>query len=129
MRTGVHLIRKPAPAEDAGVGGPKAIAEYLVLLGDDLRSGRKWSWETVSYRATNLKHRAILPMNWNRMHILSREEICFGAAVSVKPAREQWEQLEPWLQFLLAESTLIRTRGRVAVRGDQPAAWERNDTP
>ena len=56
-----------------------------------------------------------MELNWNNLHLQSREEICIGACVSVKLARALWEELEPWLQGMLASSIEKRSLGRVSL--------------
>lgn len=138
MTTDTDLLReKPS---DVGAGDPKAIAKYLTRLGAELRAGliagrgRASDEEASDARLKSSeephkKPRPVLSMNWNVMDTLAREEICYGAGIAKNIGRKQWEDLEPWLQFLLAESMFYRTRGRVALRGEQPVAWEANDTP
>ena len=55
-----------------------------------------------------------MKLNWNDLHLQSREEICRGACVSMNLASKSWEELEPWLQELLAFSLGQRTSARVA---------------
>jgi|SRR5882724_5081259 len=121
--------RKQPQTEYSGAGDPKAIAEYLVSLGDDLRSGRKTGWLPATNKASIVKPQRVFPMNWNSLTVPCREVICNGAAISTKIARQQWEQLEPWLQFMLAEAMLMRSHGYIALRGDNPVAWETNPVP
>ncbi len=55
-----------------------------------------------------------MKLNWNNLHLLSREEICIGACVSLRLASKPWEEVEPWLRELLALSFGQRTLGRAA---------------
>lgn len=52
-------------------------------------------------------------MNWNDLHLLSREEVCSGACVSTKFATKSWDELELWLQILLADSVKLRSMERL----------------
>lgn len=54
-----------------------------------------------------------MKLNWNNLHLQSREGICIGACVSTKLASKSWEDLEPWLHELLASSMHQRSMGRV----------------
>lgn len=69
-----------------------------------------------------------MELNWNNLHLQSREEICVGARVSVKLANAPWDELEPWLQGVLASSVEERTLGRISL-GDPhrclAAEWKR----
>ncbi len=51
------------------------------------------------------------------MHVQSREEICFGAAISKKLAGKQWGELEQWIQLLLVDSLKLRSKGRLELDG------------
>src|ERR1019366_5333252 len=59
--------------------------------------------------------RSTQPMNlsWNRLHVQSRKEFCRGACISEKLADKSWQELDKWLQVLLAYSLKLRTRGNV----------------
>ena len=56
--------------------------------------------------------RAPLKLSWNKLHVLSREEICLGANISKKMAHKPWEELEQWLQMQLADSIALRSKGK-----------------
>ena len=56
-----------------------------------------------------------MKLNWNNLHLQSREEICRGACVSMTLASKSWEELDPWLQELVALSFGQRTLGRAAL--------------
>lgn len=59
----------------------------------------------------------VLKLNWNKLHIQSRQEICLGACVSEKMACKSWEELDRWLQSLLEYSTESRSKGRIQLCG------------
>jgi hypothetical protein len=59
-------------------------------------------------------------MNWNQLHLQSRQEICHGAGISEKIADKTWEELESWMKELLADSFSRRTCGKAELTG-QPA--------
>jgi hypothetical protein len=61
--------------------------------------------------------RTPLKLNWNKLHIQSRQEICLGACVSEKMARKSWEELDRWLQALLEYSTELRSKGKIQLCG------------
>ncbi|MBF8253347.1 MAG: hypothetical protein HW373_42 [Deltaproteobacteria bacterium] len=138
MTTETDLQHQESPP--AVMGDPQAVADCLTQLGKNLRAGVvSWRGETPREVPANArskpseqmrkKPRPILPMNWNEMHVGAREEICLGAGIAERIARQPWEGLETWLQFLLAESMLLRTHGRVALKGERFVAWEVNDSP
>ena len=62
-------------------------------------------------------NRAPLKLSWNKLHILARQEICWGACVSEKMADKSWEELDRWLQVLLEYSTELRSRGKLKLSG------------
>ncbi len=68
----------------------------------------------------------VLKMNWNRMHIQSRQDICLGAMISEKLAAEPWEKLEPWIQMHLADSMERRSRGKVQLGGEEKINRQEN---
>ena len=59
----------------------------------------------------------VLKMNWDCLHVQSREEICNGAAISKRLACRQWKELDLWIQLLLADSYATRSRGRLQLGG------------
>ena len=63
------------------------------------------------------KYCTILKLNWNELHVQSREEICFGAAISKELAGKSWVELEMWIQLLLADSLKRRSGGRLQLDG------------
>jgi hypothetical protein len=60
----------------------------------------------------------ILKLNWNELHVQSREEICWGAMISEKLASVRWEEFESWVRMLLADSMERRSRGKVTLTGE-----------
>jgi len=63
------------------------------------------------------RKRTPLKLNWNKLHILSREEICLGANASQKMARKSWGELDRWIQVLLEYSTKLRSKGKIQLCG------------
>lgn len=63
------------------------------------------------------KNITILKLNWNQLHIQSREEICHGAAMSERLADRAWNELELWTQMLLADSLEKRSKGKLWLCG------------
>jgi hypothetical protein len=61
--------------------------------------------------------RTPMKLNWNKLHIQSRQEICFGANVSEKMADKSWEKLDRWLQVLLEYSVKLRWKQRIQLCG------------
>ena len=51
-----------------------------------------------------------LVIDWDRLHIQSRQEICRGAAVGAIVACSLWNEIEPWLRGLLEDSFAARCR-------------------
>ena len=71
---------------------------------------------------TGHTHRPVLKrppsiLNWNKLHIQCRQEICFGAGVREKMAEKSWEELDRWLQMMLKDSVELRWKGRIRLRG------------
>ncbi len=64
------------------------------------------------------EHVKILKLNWNELHVQSREEICFGAAISKRLSGQRWEELELGIQMLLADSLKRRSRGKCRLGGE-----------
>jgi len=58
-----------------------------------------------------------MKLNWNKLHIQSRQEICLGACVSEKMAEKSWTELDKWLQVLLEYSTELRSKGIIQLCG------------
>lgn len=54
-----------------------------------------------------------LKLDWDSLTIQSREEFCQGACVFTKLSAKKWRELEPWLQYLLADSIHRRSKGRL----------------
>ena len=101
--------------EPPGYGGaakPSPVLTYLRQIEAAHRQGN----DTEHTHRPALK-RAAMKLNWNKLHIQSRQEICFGACVSGKMADNPWEELDPWLHVLLAYSTELRSKGRIQMCG------------
>ncbi len=58
-----------------------------------------------------------MKLKWNKLHLQSRKEICWGACISEKLARKSWKELDEWLQVLLASSTELRSKGKLQLCG------------
>ncbi len=56
-------------------------------------------------------------LTWNKLHVQARKEICCGACISEKLADKSWNELDTWLQALLAYSVELRTKGKVKLCG------------
>jgi hypothetical protein len=56
-------------------------------------------------------------LHWNTLHVMGRQEICFGANVSEKMANKSWEELDRWLQVHLEFSVESRWKGRIQLCG------------
>lgn len=61
----------------------------------------------------------ILRLNWNQLHIQSREALCTGAAISKESANLRWEVLELWIQLLLTDSLNRRSSGKLELGNEQ----------
>jgi hypothetical protein len=80
-----------------------AFASYLDEIQKNLAHGD----------ATEHTHRPALKMNWNEMHIQSRQVICWSACLSESFATKPWEKLEKWVQMLLADYVAGRSNQTV----------------
>lgn len=63
--------------------------------------------------ATEHTHRPALKMSWNEMHIQSREAICWSACLSESLGTKPWENLDKWVQMLLADYVAGRSNQTV----------------
>jgi hypothetical protein len=63
--------------------------------------------------ATEHTHRPALKMSWNEMHIQSREAICWSACLSESFGTKRWENLDKWVQMLLADYVAGRSNQTV----------------
>jgi hypothetical protein len=79
------------------------FAEYLDEIKKNLAHGD----------ATEHTHRPALKMNWNEMHIQSRQVICWNACLSESFANKPWEKLGKWVQMLLADYVAGRSNQTV----------------
>ncbi len=93
MNSDADLLREEPPGY-GGASRPSAIAAYRPAL--------------------NYGH---VKLNWNKLHVLARQEICWGACVSEKIADKSWEELDKWLQILLEYSTELRSKGKILLCG------------
>jgi hypothetical protein len=59
--------------------------------------------------ATRLK----MKLNWDKLDVQSREEICWGACISEKLTSKSWKELDEWLRVLLADSIEKRSKGKL----------------
>jgi len=79
------------------------FGEYLEAIKGNLAHGD----------ATEHPHRPALKMNWNDMHIQSRRAICWNACLSEFFGVKRWEELEEWVQMLLADYVASRSNQTV----------------
>lgn len=56
-----------------------------------------------------------LVLDWDRLHPLSREQICDWGCVHRNEAQKPWECLEPWLQGILNDTLIHLSRGKVSL--------------
>lgn len=105
------LLREEPPGY-GGTAKPSPVLAYLRKIEADHRLGN----DTEHTHRPALK-RMPLKLNWNMLHVMSRQEICFGANVAEKMANKTWEELDPWLQSLLDNSTELRSKGRIRLCG------------
>ena len=111
MNSDADLLREEPP----GYGGsskPSPVLIYLRQIGAAHRQGN----DTEHTHRPALK-RVDMKLNWNKLHIQSRQEICFGACMPEKMADKTWEELDPWLHSLLTYSTELRSKGRIQLCG------------
>jgi hypothetical protein len=109
--TEADFLREEPPGYGSA-SRPSAITAYLRRIEAAHRQGN----DTEHTHRLALK-RAAMKLNWNILHIQSRQEICFGACVSEKMADKSWEELDPWLHVLLAYSTELRSNGKIQMCG------------
>ena len=46
----------------------------------------------------------MLALSWNNLHVLSREYICWHAAVNLSIAQHSWEDIDDWLKYILKDT-------------------------
>jgi len=80
-----------------------AFTEYLAAITKNIAHGD----------ATEHTRRPALKMNWNEMHIQSRQAICWSACLSESFAAKRWEKLGEWVQALLADYVAGRSNQAV----------------
>ena len=73
--------------------------------------------ESQSAEAALKVNRGILKLEWNQLHIQSRQELCFGACMYEALASKPWDELEEWIQMLIVDSVASRTSRRVELIG------------
>ena len=56
-----------------------------------------------------------VPLDWNNLHVQSREEILSGAGMQTKLATKKWSELDTWVQELLKDSLERRSKGRAKI--------------
>lgn len=57
--------------------------------------------------------RPALKLSWNQLQLQSRREICRGAGIYETLAARSADEFEAWLQFVLAESLSLRSKGKL----------------
>ncbi len=109
MNTGETLdaLHEEPPGYGAS-SKPSPVSTYLRRIEGAHKQGN----DTEHTHRPALK-RAPMKLSWNKLHILARQEICWGAGVSEKMADKSWEGLDRWLQVLLEYSTESRSKGRI----------------
>ena len=101
--------------EPAGYGGSFKPSPVLIYPQTIEAAHQQGNDTEHMLRATLKRPPSIL--NWNKVHVQCRQEICFGANVSEKMADKSWEELDLWLQLQLADSVEMRWKGRIQLRG------------
>jgi len=56
-----------------------------------------------------------VPLNWDDLHIQSREEILSGAGMQTELAAKKWADLDTWVQGLLKDSLTRRSKGKAKI--------------
>jgi len=54
-------------------------------------------------------------LHWDTLDQRTKEEILSGACINTRMAHYDWDELEPWLQALIKDSLLRRSKGTVTV--------------
>lgn len=80
-----------------------AFADYLDEIRKNLAHGD----------ATEHTPRPALKLNWNEMHVQSHRTICWFACLSESVGAKSWEELEVWVQMLLADYVAGRSNQAV----------------
>jgi hypothetical protein len=101
--------------EPPGYGGSSKPSSVLIYLRK-IEAAHRQGNDTEHTHRPALK-RVPMKLCWNKLHIQSRQEICFGASVAEKMADKSWEELDGWLQVLLEYSTELRSKGRIQLCG------------
>jgi hypothetical protein len=45
-----------------------------------------------------------MTLNWDEIHVQSREQLCEASGVRIDIAKEKWADIEPWLRKLLQDN-------------------------
>jgi hypothetical protein len=111
MNSEVDLLREEPPVY-GGTSRPSPALLYLRQIEADHRTGND-----TEHTHRPARNRPPLKLNWNKLHIQSRQEICFGANASEKIANKSWEELDRWLQVQMEFSVELRWKGRIQLYG------------
>ena len=52
-------------------------------------------------------------LQWENLHIMSREEILATACVNTRFAHYDWDELEVWMRVIIQETLSLRSGGLV----------------
>ena len=106
----VHIVNEP---RRIACGAPDLV---VLRASDSLALGHVEAKDIDTALSEALKTEQIMKLSWNKLHVQSRQEICWGACASEKLATKSWQQLDEWLHSLLANSVAIRSKGRLQLR-------------
>jgi hypothetical protein len=101
-----------APPGGGGAARPSPVLNCLRCIEADHQQGN----DTEHTHRPALKRPPAI-LNWNKLHIQCRQEICFGANISENMAENSWEKMDRWLQVQLEFSVEFRWKGRIQLCG------------
>jgi hypothetical protein len=58
-----------------------------------------------------------MKLNWNNLDVRCRQEFCWSAGLVEPLASKSWEEIDEWIQGLLADSLGRRSKGRLELCG------------
>ncbi len=63
---------------------------------------------------------ARITLHWDSLDKQTREEILLGACINTRMIHYDWDEMEPYLQALITDSLLHRSKGTVTVGATSP---------
>jgi len=105
---------------DTGIRGeiqPAIPEKHPYMLAETLAEARERP--TGSERRRKPKPTKPVLLDWDNLHIQSREEILQGAGMQTKLAGKRWADLDPWIQETLRDSLGKRSGGKAKVESSR----------